>query len=347
MTTNLRILVIGDPHFQEKYLTIVDEFIERTLKVIQKQKPDLVCVLGDTLHKHEVANQSCHSRACNFFKRISIHSHLIVLIGNHDRPNNANHCKTNNEELQETHYAKHFFGGLKGHKNISIIDEVASIELEKSNKVYRLVFVPYVPAGDFNKELSKLKVSILDKKPLAIFAHQEFKGAKMGAIISSKGDEWPEENPLIISGHIHEYQIPQENIIYVGTPFQTTYTESRNKGIYMFNFKSKETDMMLIKMNMRVKESFTILPQEFADFEIPENTDVRLIVRGPSEEVAALRKTQTYRDLQKQGVKIVLRPIIDIKKQSVISYDKKYSDILYEQIRKDPDMRQLYEQLFT
>ena len=64
----IRILAIGDPHFQEKYLDVVEEFITRTLKVIEKQKPDIVVVLGDILHTHEKAVVSCHTRACRFFK---------------------------------------------------------------------------------------------------------------------------------------------------------------------------------------------------------------------------------------------------------------------------------------
>ena len=93
------------------------------------------------------------------------------------------------------------------------------------------MFVPYVPPGKFDDAI-KTCDDIGDIKDYkCIFAHQEFYGAKMGAIISKDGDKWPLHNPLVVSGHIHDYQRPQENIIYIGTPMQHAFGDNTKKTI--------------------------------------------------------------------------------------------------------------------
>ena len=204
---NLSILVIGDPHFRARWIKTVDEFIRQTLATIEARKPDVVVVLGDILHDHEQTRESCQTRAINWFREISKHSYLIVLIGNHDRPNNS---------VFLTH--EHFFNGLQDHSQILIVDDKAhATEITKDGHVFRLVSVPYVAPHRFGEALETLKFSIEEKRPDIIFAHQEFKGSKMGAIVSEVGYDWPKDAPLMVSGHIHEYHMPQKNMIYVGT----------------------------------------------------------------------------------------------------------------------------------
>ena len=80
-----------------------------------------------------------------------------------------------------------------------------------------------------------------------IFAHQEFRGCKMGKEIS-KGDEWNAEYPLVISGHIHDYQIVGKNILYPGSSIQHTYTETHNKRIWLVDWdKECENPMDRVK----------------------------------------------------------------------------------------------------
>jgi len=68
------------------------------------------------------------------------------------------------------------------------------------------------------------------------FAHQEIIGAKMGAIVSKEGDVWPAENSLMISGHIHDYDMLQPNMIYTGTPLMHGVGDKDDKTVSMFTF---------------------------------------------------------------------------------------------------------------
>lgn len=328
----LRVLAIGDPHFRIKYIRTIEQFVAQTLELIRVQHPDLVVVLGDTLHHHERADSECHVRAVKWFTAISKITKLVVLIGNHDRRNNSDF---------QTEY--HFFTGLKNHKNIWIVDKAQTLDMIIGSNKYHLVFVPYVPPGRFQEALDTIEDN--GRTPTAIFAHQEFRGAKMGAIISDIGDEWSIENPLVISGHLHECQTPQENIFYCGTPYQTTYAEDSNKGVYIFSFKdvSAMPAIRRIKLKLKIKTSITIEPSKFESIEPPaDNMDLRVIVTGKHEEVEAIKQHPKYQELRRtKNVSVVLRPHIEFK-LSGKTYQKSYKEVLYGEIENDPNLKQIY-----
>jgi DNA repair exonuclease SbcCD nuclease subunit len=331
---SLKILAIGDPHFRTKYIRTIEQFTQQTIELIKTTAPDLVVVLGDTLHHHERTDSECHVRAVKWFLAISKITRLVVLIGNHDRRNNSDF---------QTEY--HFFTALKDHPNIWVVDHALDLKLVIGEERVRLVFVPYVPPGRFREALNTLEVSVEDRRPLVIFAHQEFKGSKMGAIVSQIGDEWSTKAPLVISGHLHEYQVPQENMFYCGTPFQTTYAESNDKGVYIFTWRDlvSKPEIKRVKLNLRVKRSVTIAPSEVKDFKLPdENVDLRVIISGKQEEVEAVKETVKYQELKKaKNVAVILRPQLEFK-PNVKFYQKTYKQALFEEVSNDENLRQLY-----
>jgi DNA repair exonuclease SbcCD nuclease subunit len=335
---SVKVLVIGDPHLRQKWIKVVDEFTRQTIELVDNPntRPDIVVILGDTLHDHEQTRESCHTRAINWFKELAQRVYTIVLIGNHDRPSNSHYLT-----------GSHFFNGLEGIKNLKIVDRAAlSTEVTKGNHTYRFVSVPYVPNGRFEDALGTLKTDIKSSRPTAIFAHQEFKGCKMGAIVSTDGDVWPTDAPLVISGHVHEHQIPQDNMIYVGTPYQTSYSEDANKAVYTFVFDGKkDPEIKRIRLKLRVKQSLTISPKELADFKLPDaTTDFRLVIKGPQEEVEACKQTRVYKEAAAlPHIKIVLRPILDVR--SIVGKEEKpipYIRRLYDSVKNDPEIFDMY-----
>ena len=336
--STLNVLAIGDPHLRAKYIRIVDDFIQQTVELVSRRNPDFVVILGDTLHDHERTREPCHTRAVKWFKSLAKHTRVIILIGNHDRPNNS-HFLTDS----------HFFNGLKGTENITIVDDhVASKTVTKGSSIFRLVFVPYVPNGRYQEALDTLDVSIESERPTAIFSHQEFRGVKMGALVSSDGDPWGPDKPLNISGHIHEHQIIGNNIIYPGTPYQTTYSEESNKGVFMFGFRNEGGPSIdRIKLNLRTKMTINLTPQEFQKFELPAgNIDIRIKITGKQESVEAIRNSELYKNLRtKPNVKIVLVPQYEgvVKMTEKKSFMKAFADA----VSSDPYLKTLHEELFS
>jgi len=368
----LNILAIGDPHFRASYIKVVDDFVQQTLELVIHKKPDAVVILGDILHDHEQARESCHSRAVHWFKELAKHTLTIVLIGNHDRPNNS-HFLTDS----------HFFNGVKDHKNIIVVDKVRSIKFGKRGEFegktvennYRVVCVPYVPPGMFQKALDTLEVSIEDDRPAIIFSHQEYLGAKMGAIVSTEGDVWPADGPLNISGHVHEYQVLANNLIYLGTPYQTSYSENTKKGVFFVGLsygkeeggKSSGTkdssaqspknqkhqkppvqlELKRIALNLRTKMSVNVTASEFPKFKLPEgNVDIRIQITGKQEAVEAIKYSALYKELRLMpNVKLCLIPTFDGDFKPSVQ-KKSYMEAFKSEISGNKALEGLFAEVF-
>lgn len=251
-----KILLIGDPHFKVSNPLESDQFHDEVLKNIKnyEKQIDFIVILGDILDTHEKIHVQPLCRAINFLKMVSSFKRTFVLIGNHDRINN-------NVYMTE----EHPFSSLKDSDlNIKIIDQTYFEE--------GFCFVPYVPNGKFLEAVG----DNLDKTE-CFFAHQEFLGCKMGAIISESGDSWDEDYPPVFSGHIHDYQMPQKNIIYTGTPYQHSFSDEENKGIFLLNFSSREDwNLEKIELNVIKKKLITMNISDFDKYEVPEKCMLKI-----------------------------------------------------------------------
>lgn len=152
----------------------------------------------------------------------------------------------------------------------------------------------------------------------AIFAHQEFYGVKIGAIVSENGDKWNKDYPLIISGHIHDYDRPQDNIIYVGTPCQHSFGDRADKTISLFSWDNPKSipteeriDLGLIKkmlVNLTCNEVFDLDPKKYGEKQI------KLKISGTSDEIKAVMKLKKVKQWQSgdQKIKIVYQTNVGI-----------------------------------
>ena len=257
----MKILLIGDPHFKVTNAIETEKLHQETLNLINKNSYDFVVVLGDILDTHEKIHIQPLCRSVNFLIDISKLVQVYVIIGNHDRINN-------NDFLSSIHP----FVGLKYVNNIIVVDDVI--------KVNNFIFVPYVAPGKFMQALQKIDFDGNNAKQI-IFAHQEFKGAKMGAFVSEKGDDWPIDYPTVFSGHIHDFQIFQHNVVYVGTPFQHGYYDSEEK--YLFNLYLDNYNYELEKIKIKTIKKKRILQinmNQLENYKNNENYDTKLIIDG-------------------------------------------------------------------
>jgi DNA repair exonuclease SbcCD nuclease subunit len=99
----------------------------------------------------------------------------------------------------------------------------------------------------------------------AIFAHQEILGCKMGAIISTNGDEWNEEWPVLISGHIHDRQKIGKNVIYPGSSINHSFG-SNNQGIFKYDFSNSDFSETFIELNLEKKKNLYLNVNEINCF---------------------------------------------------------------------------------
>jgi DNA repair exonuclease SbcCD nuclease subunit len=318
-----KILIVGDPHFQVSNIPEVEIFIERITQLAYTKKPDLIIILGDLLHTHERLHTLPLNKAYELVDKMRNISKTYVLVGNHDTCNNQQFLNDN-----------HWMNGMKEWYNTVIIDRVVT---EVINGLI-FTFVPYVPPSRFQEALDSVDSNIW-KNSSCIFAHQEFFGCKMGAIVSVDGDKWPDHYPEIISGHIHSKQKPQKNVYYPGSAMQHAFGESTNNIIAYITFETNQKEYKLEEIDLKLprKKIVYMDVENIDDYELPDTQDkIKITVSGVYEQFKALKKTHKYKKLVKDGVKVVF-------KSKNIEHEKQISDNLVNETAFSNILREIVD----
>jgi hypothetical protein len=345
-------LVIGDPHFKTSNVKEMEGVTKSVLEIARARVPDFIVIMGDNLDRHELIHVTPLTMATKFIIDLSQLAPTYVLIGNHDLKNNSQFLS-----------GEHGFTAFKYLKNktITIVDS----PIDRIFGDHRFVFVPYVPPGRFQEALTKVPEW---QKARVIFAHQEFRGCRMGetkSIISTNGDLWEPQFPQVISGHIHDYQTIQNNILYLGTPVQHSFSDDREKTISWFTFlpalASSHESSSSYESSPKVYEEERIdlgLPKKYVDriraSEIEaylprDHCELKIIIHGTTGEIKATMRHPKIIEWKKLGHKITYKevdlhgPQISLIGSSTVP---KFSSLLYQSIKDQPELVDLYQSIF-
>ena len=337
---NSKVIFIGDPHFQITNLIDINIFIPKIEELCLKtENLSFIVIGGDILHNHEKIHTVVLNKAYELIEKLSKIVTVYVLVGNHDYISNSQFLSTN-----------HWMNAIKLWKNVKIIDTTEYIEI--NGQIF--TFVPYVYPGRFIEALNTIDENIW-KKSTCIFAHQEFKGCKMGSIISSEGDDW-DITPQVISGHIHSKQKIQDNIYYPGSSLQIAYGENENNTIPILNFTQTTMTMEEIELNLPKKQILYINIEDLDNLTINKNKhdNIKIKIKGTYEEFKALKKTSKYKQLIKENIKIQFKSteqldtskILKIQNEEKATY-KNFIEILTEKIQNENnyELVKLYKNL--
>lgn len=324
----LRILVIGDPHFKVSGVVDHEKMILAVLEQCGKVAPDLIVVLGDILDRHEMMHVSPRTRAVNFLLELKKIATTYVLIGNHD-------LKNNRQFLSK----EHGLVGLEHDSRLIVVDEPKELILDGK----RFIFCPFVPNGRFKEALNLIPNWY---GATAIFAHQEFRGANMDGAFSTEGDIWEPELPLVISGHIHLFQVIQKNLVYPGTPMQHHFGDNVDKGLSLFSFEKNQVNHERIYLALRRKVVFSLSSQEIERFVIPENCHAKLVITCPSGASKALRKHPLIRSWISEGHVVTYLEENEVGKGTLqLKRYQNFSNCVYDWIKDDQEMITIYQEL--
>ena len=332
----MQIVAIGDTHFKVDNMNIVDKLIEEIVSKLTRLKPDLIVLLGDILHDHERLHTLALNRALDFINKLRNISKVFVLVGNHDM---INHDQFLSDQ--------HWMNALKHWDNVCIVDKVEHLECSDINANF--LFCPYVAPGRFQEALETHEFDWRESD--IIFAHQEFKGCKMGAIISEDGDEWDIDDPFVISGHIHSKQSPQDNIMYPGSSMQVAYGESNENIILIVDYDDGEIELTEQILNIPRKRIVYIDTGSFDQYEPPTTEDeIKITIKGKYTDFKAIKKTSKYKKLVKMGFKISYKhEKLDITTDKKKAEVKDFTNVLESLVKSSSDefLNKAYDKLLN
>lgn len=342
----MSVLIIGDLHIKtnnERQIAIATIDIMET---IINNHIAFIVILGDTLDNMGKIDMECLCRAADLFELLATTGkHIFILIGNHDRKNNREYMNN-----------RHPFRGFDKYPGITIVSScfVYDFQLKDigidTDKKLKICFVPYVPNNMYMKALQDCKIN--PEEISLFFSHSEFEGCKINKLSKTKCDIWPKNYPLNISGHIHNYEIVQDNLIYVGTPFQHDYTEPPNKGIFLLDLKTP--GFKLTKIELRIPQKF-VIKIHYTDLQniiLDPNMDIKLEIFGPTSYVKDIMNRP---DMISKFLNVTKKYEEETKDKHIINknisnepiVNMQFYNSLIEKVSTDQRMYSVYSLLFV
>jgi DNA repair exonuclease SbcCD nuclease subunit len=325
----MKALFIGDIHIKHSNVKEIETLTE-TIANMRKFALDFIIIAGDVLDAHEKIDSQLMNRAYKLVQTLKSIAPTFILVGNHDYINNQQFLTEN-----------HWMNGMKEWLNVFIID--------KPMYWSGFTFVPYVFPGRLKEALDTCDTDW--KLSKCIFAHQEIRGCKMGAITSMDGDEWLESWPQIISGHVHERQIPQKNVYYPGSVLSHAFGyDSQGLSIFTFSGGDSSDEPFSFeeeKINLGIDIKRTLFINVTSDVNRADlKQSNRFSVCGSTAEIAGFKKSKTYTEMRAKNIKVVFRlkeefdaatPKYLSKQRTRIKRRGLFSSIITELIRKEND----------
>ena len=293
--------VIGDPHLKHTEIQRGCMFIDRVVSEVKSADPTFIVVLGDVFDNFESVNTHAIKMVHNLLQLLSGIAPTVVLVGNHDYINNSQFLTNNHSLLPFSEW-----------ENIWVVDRPTEITFSEKS----FVFCPYVPPGKFVAALDTLTgKGVTWEFADCIFAHQEFQGCHMGKITSTDGDEWDDDYPPVISGHIHDDQKVGENIYYPGSAIQHSYAENSYRRVWLVDFNvgtDEDVYFNITKIDLKLppKIVYRMCVEELLDKkgdkdfiqEISEGI-VKIELKDTDEEFKKFKRTKFSKNLSGYNVK--------------------------------------------
>jgi len=262
------------PERQEDCLTALKQICDAAL-----EHKAIVINGGDTFHTRGLIRTSCFDALWKEYHRwhqLGVTQYLVV--GNHDQEDKAG----------EIHPMRAFeFDGWK--------------VIEKPEAHDGIVFCPYI--DKINEETIKEMESLVSRKKKFAVVHWGFLGAMMNDRIADLDGvpvEWMKNFEKVWSGHYH-YKSVIENIQYIGSPIQHTFSEmGYDQGYWLWDKTKNKAEFFPITGTSKHVEVVKDLDSGTTAWSVPKKDIaardfVRVVLKGDKTKVAAISKAEVQK----------------------------------------------------
>lgn len=285
---SLRALCLGDAHFQFNNTQKIDEYLLK-LKIFlseHQHEIDIIVSMGDVLHRHAQLHTIPLNKAVKYFQLLISFKPTYLIVGNHDMLNNSIFLTDD-----------HWYNCLKLWPNITVID---TVKTEIINGC-RIIFCPYVSDGRFIEALETCNSENNSWTSAdVIFSHVTIRGVNMGHAIAKDCDEWKDDYPFLVTGHIHLSQRLGSNLYFTGSIMQVAVDEPPNKHIVLVTITHPgKVDIQEHNLNLQRRDILHVNLREIDTLQIPEEQNIKytLYVHGEKEEFKAFIRGMKYKSL--------------------------------------------------
>ena len=345
------VFVVGDTHFRKDNFIAQEELVEKCVEAAKNVSPSIIILLGDVLDTHETLKNAPWKQATRLIEELSKIAPVYVLVGNHDYINQTQFLTDD-----------HFFNPLKKWPRVVIVDYPIIINLGG----HTLVMCPYVPPGRFIEALDHVEGW---RDAVCIYAHQEILGCEYGNEPSQKGDQWSDDLPTIISGHIHKPSRVGRNVFYPGSSIQVHSNEDPDKRVWLVTFDGDEEDTSIrddgygvlqfdkIDLGLKGKKEIEIPYEElrFFDFGLTDHYYIKLKISGTPEQFKLFRKSQLRAKMVRSGIRIGYNPTLEdnpiimalTQGNADLEDELTFESILKELVKHKPlTVQRVYEEMY-
>lgn len=207
----MRLLLVGDPHVTVDELEDSQALVDFVYETVLSTKCDACVILGDLFHNHAVLRVEVLKFWHNALKRLGSLVPTYVLVGNHDRPNDASITAHALQTVQV--------------EGVRVVDGPVVLGAWLPDPEKRVLLLPYYHnLGEFVAEVRHIQ-------PQKLICHQTFAGSTYdnGFYAPDGVDPAKVGVPQVVSGHIHTKQLvtwPKGWVQYVGSPRWRTMSDA-------------------------------------------------------------------------------------------------------------------------
>lgn len=278
-----RVLFISDIHFKHSNNAETETLLT---KLKELENYDFAVMGGDILDTHEKVDVQLLNKAYEMVSVLRSKTRVFICVGNHDMINNQQFLTTN-----------HWMNGMKEWAGVTVVDKPVLYQ--------NFIFVPYVYPGRLVEALETVFDSSVWTNATAVFAHQEIRGCKLGHTKSENGDLWHPTWPMLISGHIHERQMPQPNVLYPGSVITHAFggKATEDQGLSLFTFIDGKMSEERVSLGLVAKKTTYYKVGDAVKLD-KLNPQTRVVFSGTADEILAFKSGKQCQCIESMGVKL-------------------------------------------